>query len=83
MMLLNQLIQMIYMLACITAQINQRSIIVAKSHKYFSEDKYHLHLKIKSTYLQSITRINAQKQIMNVLKDELNTTIHALEISIE
>lgn len=54
-----------------------------KSHKYFSEDKYHLHLKIKSTYLQSITRINAQKQIMNVLKDELNTTIHALEISIE
>ena len=35
MMLLNQVIQMIYMLACITAQINQRSIIVAKSHKYF------------------------------------------------
>ena len=35
MMLLNQVIQIIYMLACITAQINQRSIIVAKSHKYF------------------------------------------------
>ena len=43
MMLLNQVIQIIYMLACITAQINQRSIIVAKSHKYF------LHLEIFAT----------------------------------
>ena len=43
MMLLNPVIQIIYMLACITAQINQRSIIVAKSHKYF------LHLEIFAT----------------------------------
>ena len=37
-----------------------------KGHKFFSENKYHLHLKIKSLYLKSITRIDAQKLIMNI-----------------
>ena len=54
-----------------------------KSHKFFSEEKYHLHLKIKSLYLNSISRLNAQKLIMNILKEDLKTKIHALEISIE
>ena len=54
-----------------------------KGHKFFSSEKYHLHLKIKSLYLKSMTRINAQKMIMRLLKDELKTKIHALEISIE
>ena len=54
-----------------------------KGHKFFSPDKFHLQLKIKSLYLQSISRINAQKLIMNVLKEDLKTKIHALEISIE
>ena len=54
-----------------------------KKHKFFSPEKFHLHLKIKSLYLNSISRINAQKMIMKVLKDELSTKIHALEISIE
>ena len=54
-----------------------------KGHKFFSSEKYHLHLKIKSLYLKSMTRINAQKMIRRLLKDELKTKIHALEISIE
>ena len=54
-----------------------------KKHKSFSPEKFHLHLKIKSLYLGSISRVNAQKMIMKVLKDELSTKIHALEISIE
>ena len=54
-----------------------------KKHKSFSPEKFHLHLKIKSLYLDSISRVNAQKMIMKVLKDELSTKIHALEISIE
>ena len=54
-----------------------------RGHKFFSEEKYHLHLKIKSLYLNSISRINAQKLIMNILKEDLKTKIHALEISIE
>ena len=54
-----------------------------KGHKFFSEEKYHLHLKIESLYLKSISRLNAQKMIMNILKDDLKTKIHALEITIE
>ena len=54
-----------------------------KKHKFFSSEKFHLHLKIKSLYLNSISRVNAQKMIMKVLKEDLNTKIHALEISIE
>ena len=54
-----------------------------KKHKFFSPEKFHLHLKIKSLYLNSISRVNAQKMIMKVLKKDLNTKIHALEISIE
>ena len=54
-----------------------------KTHKFFSKDKYHLHLKIRSLYLKSLSRLNAQKIIMNLLKNELKTRIHALEITIE
>ena len=53
-----------------------------KNHKFFSKEKYHLHLKIKSIYLQSISKINAHKVIMKVLKEDLKTKIHALEITI-
>ena len=54
-----------------------------KGHRFFSKDKYHLHLKIQSLYLKSITRLSAQKIIMSTLKDDLKTKIHALEISID
>ena len=54
-----------------------------KNHKFFSPEKLHLHLKIKSIYLNSITRLNAQKLIMKILKEDLKTKIHALQISIE
>ena len=52
-------------------------------HKSFSPEKFHLHLKIKSLFLKSMSRVNAQKMIMKVLKDDPKTKIHALEISIE
>ena len=54
-----------------------------EGHKFFSPKKFHLHLKIKSSYLNSIPRVNAQKLIMKILLDDLKTKIHALEISIE
>ena len=54
-----------------------------KGHKYFSPDKFHLHIKIKSLYLNSLTRVSAQKMIMKILNNDLKTKIHALEISIE
>ena len=54
-----------------------------KDHKFFSPDRYHLHIKIKSLYLNSISRVNAQKMIMKILADDLKTKIHALQISID
>ena len=54
-----------------------------RGHKFFSPEKFHLHLKVKSLYLNSISRVSAQKLIMKILKEDLKTRIHALEISIE
>jgi BolA protein len=54
-----------------------------KRHKFYTPEKFHLHLKIKSLYLSSLSRVSAQKMIMKVLSDDLKTKIHALEISIE
>ena len=54
-----------------------------KGHKFFTPDKFHLHLKIKSLYLKSLSRVSAQKLVMKILKKDLKTKIHALEISIE
>ena len=73
----------------INKEINPENIILIDNsskhvgHKSFSPAKFHLHLKIKSIYLNSISRINAQKLIMKCLKEDLKTKIHALEISIE
>ena len=54
-----------------------------KGHKFFSKEKFHLHLKIKSLYLGSLSRLAAQKIVMKILREDLKTKIHALEISIE
>ena len=40
-------------------------------HKSFLPEKYHLELKIKSIYLNSLPRINAQKIVMKVLEEDL------------
>tara|TARA_Y100000591_G_scaffold46573_1_gene34990 strand:- start:422 stop:679 length:258 start_codon:yes stop_codon:yes gene_type:complete len=53
-----------------------------KGHRFYSPEKFHLHLKVKSLYLSSLSRVNAQKLIMKVLSDDLKKKIHALEISI-
>ena len=54
-----------------------------KRHKFFSPEKFHLHLKIQSLYLNSLSRVSAQKLVMKVLDEDLKSKIHALEISIE
>ena len=52
-------------------------------HKFYTPEKFHLQLKIKSSYLNSISKLSAQKMIMKILSKDLRTKIHALEISIE
>ena len=54
-----------------------------KKHRFFDSKKYHLKLEIQSTYLSSLNKIDAQREIMTVLASELKTKIHALEIKIK
>ena len=54
-----------------------------KNHKFFNVNKYHIQLKIKSTHLRSLSKIDAQRLVMKALKNDLKTKIHALEINIE
>ena len=54
-----------------------------KNHKFFDENKYHIQIQIKSNYLSSLTKIDAQRLIMKALEDDLKKKIHALEINIE
>ena len=55
-----------------------------KKHRFFDSEKYHLKLEIESTYLRSLDKIKAQRQIMSLLAEEdLKNKIHALEIKIK
>jgi stress-induced morphogen len=54
-----------------------------KRHKFFDSNKYHLKLEIQSSYLNSLTKIKAQREIMSLLAGELRSKIHALEIKIK
>ena len=51
-------------------------------HKNFQKDKYHLCIHLESKYLRELGRLKAQREVMNSLKDEMATKIHALEIKI-
>ena len=54
-----------------------------KKHRFFDSKKYHLRLEIQSSYLKSLDKIIAQRQIMSLLAQELKNKIHALEIKIK
>jgi BolA protein len=54
-----------------------------RKHKFFDSKKYHLSLEIESKYLNSLKKIDAQRMVMSVLKEELATKLHALEIKIK
>tara|TARA_B100001248_G_scaffold241299_1_gene207836 strand:+ start:454 stop:711 length:258 start_codon:yes stop_codon:yes gene_type:complete len=54
-----------------------------QKHKFFSANRFHLKLIIKSQYLNSISRLSAQKKIMKILEKDLKKKIHAIEIKIE
>ena len=52
-------------------------------HKTFNLNKYYLKLVIKSRKLKNMSKIQAHKVIVSVLKDEMKNKIHALEIEIK
>ena len=54
-----------------------------RNHKSFQKGKLHLILEIKSNYLNKIKRLEAEKILMKIIKDEFNQNIHALEIRLK
>ena len=51
-------------------------------HKFFDKNKFHLKIIIKSKKLINMNKIEAHKEIMSILKEEIKNKIHALEIEI-
>jgi len=72
----------------INKKINPENIILIdnsdlhKKHKSFDSNKFHIKLIIKSETLKNMDKILAHKKIFSVLKEEMNSRIHALEIEI-
>jgi len=72
----------------IIKEINPENIILIDNshlhnkHKSFDVNKFHLKLIIKSEKLKKMNKIMAHKEIYSILKDEMNSKIHALEIVI-
>ena len=73
----------------IDTEINPESIILIDNsslhskHKSFDPNKFHLKLIIKFKKLKNMSKIDAHKIIFSVLKDEMDSKIHALEIEIK
>ena len=51
-------------------------------HKSFDPKKFHIKIIIKSKELKKMNKIDAHKKIFSILKNEMDTKIHALEIEI-
>ena len=67
-------------------KVNKIEIIdnthIHKRHKSFNKSKLHLKIIIESDSLKSFSKIDSHKKIINLLKHEIETKIHSLEIKI-
>ena len=62
-------------------KIEDKSFLHRK-HRNFDKDRFHIKLTIESSELKKIGSIEANKKIYGVLKDEMNGSIHSLQIII-
>ncbi len=53
-----------------------------KRHKNFSKDKFHIKLTIESSELKKISSIEANRKIHGIIRDEIDRSIHSLQIII-
>ncbi len=72
----------------LTKEIKINNIIIEdksflhKKHKNFSKDKFHIKLIIESSELKKISSIEANRKIYAILRDEIDRSIHSLQIII-
>ena len=73
----------------IRQKINPENIILIDNsnfhtkHKFFDPNKLHLKVIIESEKLMNMDKVAAHKKIFSILKDEMRSAIHALEIEIK
>ena len=53
-----------------------------KKHQNFNKDKFHIKLTIESSELKKVNSIEANRKIYDILKEEMNRSIHSLQIII-
>ena len=53
-----------------------------KNHPSNQRDKYHLKISLESSELRKISRIDSNKKIYKILKNEMKHFIHSLQILI-
>jgi|TARA_B100000212_G_scaffold149291_1_gene112241 BolA protein len=51
-----------------------------KNHTGNKKDRFHLKISIKSKTLKEMNKIEANKKIYKILKEEMNSYIHSLQI---
>ena len=51
-----------------------------KNHKGNTKDRFHLKISIQSKTLKKMSKIEANKKIYKILKEEMNSYIHSLQI---
>ena len=54
-----------------------------KHQKSFNKSKTHLKIIVQSDTIKNLNRIVSHKKITSILKDEIQTKIHSLEIKIK
>ena len=73
----------------VTSELNPENISLIDNsnlhvkHKSFDPKRFHLKLIIESKKLRKMNKIDAHKLIFSILKNEMKTSIHALEIEIK
>ena len=53
-----------------------------KKHKNFDHKKFHLKIRIESLELKSKKKVEANRQIFNILNQELKDYIHSIQLLI-
>tara|TARA_B100000900_G_scaffold109718_1_gene91594 strand:+ start:1176 stop:1436 length:261 start_codon:yes stop_codon:yes gene_type:complete len=53
-----------------------------KNHKGNEKDRFHIKISLESKQLKEMTKIDANKKIYKILSEEMNKSIHSLQILI-
>tara|TARA_B100000941_G_C28372926_1_gene483111 strand:- start:359 stop:619 length:261 start_codon:yes stop_codon:yes gene_type:complete len=66
---------------CENLKVEDKSFL-HKNHVGNNNDKFHIKLSIKSKELKKMNKIESNKKIYKILNEEINKSIHSLQILI-